>query len=56
MLADLVRGAGGGAFEAGSKGKGKAKQKIALDLDAVCHGKVDLRKDVGSLLVFSHCL
>jgi hypothetical protein len=47
MLADLVRGAGGGAFEvSGSRGKSKGQGKHKLDLDAVCHGKVDLRRDV----------
>lgn len=47
MLADLVRGAGGGAFEvSGPRGKSKGQGKHKLDLDAVCHGKVDLRRDV----------
>lgn len=48
MLADLVRGAGGGAFEGGSGGKrkGKAKEKKPLDLDAICGGKVDMSKEV----------
>jgi hypothetical protein len=50
MLADLVRGAGGGTFEGGSggrgKGKGKAKEKKPLDLDLICGGKVDMSKEV----------
>lgn len=53
MLADLIRGAGGGAFDVSSgsrgKSKGQGKQKSQLDLDSVCHGKVDLRKDVSLL-------
>ena len=50
MLADLVRGAGGGTFEGGSggpgKGKGKAKEKKPLDLGVICGGKVDMSKEV----------
>ena len=50
MLADLVRGAGGGSFEGGAgggkKGKGKAKEKKSLDLGLVCGGKVELSKEV----------
>jgi ATP-dependent DNA helicase Q1 len=53
MLADLVRGAGGGAFEGGSggrgKGKGKAKEKKPLDLGVICGGKVDMSKEVSLL-------
>ncbi|PVG04636.1 ATP-dependent DNA helicase [Serendipita vermifera] len=52
MLSDLVRGAGGGAFEAGGGGRGKNKNKVRLDLDDVCRGKVELHKDdVESLLI-----
>lgn len=51
MMSDLVRGAGGGAFETtsgagGKKGKARAKEKADIDLDAVAGGKVDLSKDV----------
>ena len=49
MLADLVRGAGGGAFEGGlrgGKGKGKAREKKPLDLGVICAGKVDMSKEV----------
>ncbi|KLO09213.1 ATP-dependent DNA helicase [Schizopora paradoxa] len=48
MLADLVRGAGGGAFGAaggGKRGKGKSKEKVSLDLDELAGGKVSLGKD-----------
>lgn len=44
-LTDLVRGAGGGGFTAGKKGK-KAQDKVDLDLDAVCEGKVSRSKIV----------
>lgn len=50
MLADLVRGAGGGTFEGGSGGRGKgerrAKEKKLLDLAVICGGKVDMSKEV----------
>ncbi|CAG8521528.1 9572_t:CDS:2 [Acaulospora colombiana] len=56
MLSDLVRGAGGGAFEVGGGGRGKNKDKVRLDLDDVCGGKVELHKDVSILLPrFSSC-
>ncbi|KAJ6604511.1 ATP-dependent DNA helicase [Mycena vulgaris] len=57
MLADLVRGNGGGSYGVGGggrKGKGKSreKEKVDLDLDVVCGGKVALKKDeLESLLV-----
>lgn len=55
MLADLVRGAGGGVFDGSTgrgKGKGKAKEKKSLDLDQICGGKVEMTKDdVESLLI-----
>jgi ATP-dependent DNA helicase Q1 len=51
MLADLVRGAGGKSYAAGvagKKGKGKAatSEKVGLDLQGVCGGKVELSKEV----------
>lgn len=49
MLADLVRGAGGGSFgiaSGGGKGKSRAKEKIGLDLEDISGGKVTLGKDV----------
>jgi ATP-dependent DNA helicase Q1 len=49
MLADLIRGAGGGSFGVVSnnrKGKGTGKEKIGLDLDEIAGGKVALSKDV----------
>lgn len=49
MLADLVRGAGGKGYAAsagGRKGKASSKEKVGLDLDEVCGGKVDMNKDV----------
>ncbi len=50
MLADLARGAGGGAFGVGSRnGKGKSKEKVGLDLETICRGKVDMSRDVGWL-------
>lgn len=50
MLADLARGAGGGAFGVGGRnGKGKSKEKVGLDLEAICRGKVDMSRDVGWL-------
>jgi ATP-dependent DNA helicase Q1 len=49
MLADLARGAGGGAFGIG--GRNKSKEKIGLDLEAICQGKVDMSRDVGCLLL-----
>lgn len=55
MLGDLVRGAGGGAYgvaAGGRKGKGNAKEKIGLDLDAIAGGKVTLPKDVSVALSF----
>lgn len=45
-LSDLARGAGGGAFDAGGNGKGKAKDKSTLDLKEVAGGKVGFSKDV----------
>lgn len=52
MLADLVRGAGGGAFGTtggGKRGKGKSKEKVNLDLDELAGGKVSLGKDVRTI-------
>lgn len=46
ILADLVRGAGGGSFTAGKKGKGAQKDKMDLNLEDLCGGKVTLLKDV----------
>ena len=51
MLAGLARGAGGGMYDVshggGKKnGKGKTKEKVALDLDDVAGGVVELTKDV----------
>src|SRR5258708_4045705 len=38
MLADLARGAGGGAFGVGGRSsKGKSKGKVELDLETICH-------------------
>lgn len=58
MLADLVRGAGGGAFGAtvGGRGRGKGrrqapvKEKVGLDLDEIAGGKVSLGKEVRAFL------
>lgn len=44
MLADLARGAGGGAFGVGGR---KGKEKVGLDLKTICQGKVDMSRDVG---------
>lgn len=51
MLAGLARGAGGGSYDVqkgkgGRKGKGKETEKVSLDLDDICGGKVDLKKEV----------
>lgn len=57
MLADLVRGAGGGAYSAGSggrKGRGGGKEKVALDLDEVCGGKITMAKNVSARLNEAH--
>lgn len=52
MLADLARGAGGGAFGvSGKKGKGNSKEKVGLDLKTICQGKVDMSRDVGRHLM-----
>ncbi|KIJ27343.1 hypothetical protein M422DRAFT_37824 [Sphaerobolus stellatus SS14] len=54
MLADLIRGAGGGSFAVsggGRKGKGKSKEKADLDLDAIAGGKVALSKDDAETLL-----
>ena len=58
MLADLVRGAGGGSFQpsgGGKRGKGKAKQKekVSLDLDDIAGGKIELGKDVSGLNILN---
>lgn len=51
MLADLVRGAGGGSYgvSSGNRRKGKqsaSKEKVELNLEEVAGGKVTLGKDV----------
>ncbi|KAF8520930.1 ATP-dependent DNA helicase [Hysterangium stoloniferum] len=54
MMADLIRGAGGGSFGvagSGRKGKGKAKEKAELDLDVIAGGKVSLNKDDAETLL-----
>ncbi|EJD05581.1 ATP-dependent DNA helicase [Fomitiporia mediterranea MF3/22] len=57
MLADLVRGAGGGAFgvASGKRGRGKAKdglkEKVELDLEELSGGKVSLGKDDTEFLI-----
>lgn len=51
MLTDLARGAGGGSFGVTSgRGKQKSKDKVDLDLDQICGGKVELSKDVSLVL------
>ncbi|KAF7310790.1 ATP-dependent DNA helicase [Mycena chlorophos] len=44
MLADLARGAGGGNYDVGGGRRGK--EKMDLNLQAVCGGKVALKKEV----------
>ena len=64
MLAGLARGVGGATYEVThkngvKKGKGKAKEKFALDLDDVAGGIVDLTKDVSNYpcsVFLSSCL
>jgi ATP-dependent DNA helicase Q1 len=59
MLADLVRGAGGGAFAGGTggkrKGKAKAtassKEKVDLDLNDIAGGKITMNKAVSYFLM-----
>ncbi|KAJ7071166.1 ATP-dependent DNA helicase [Mycena amicta] len=52
MLADLARGLGGGSYEVGGGGRRGGKQKMDLDLELVCGGKVGLKKDeVESLVI-----
>lgn len=50
MLADLVRGSGGGAFAVGGSGKGrsKASDKTRLDMDDIAGGKVEMAKEVSA--------
>ena len=60
MLADLVRGVGGGAFgvPSGGRGRGKGrsgnKEKVGLDLEEIAGGKVLLSKEVlsSTILLF----
>jgi ATP-dependent DNA helicase Q1 len=54
MLADLVRGVGGKAFQVPTGGKGRRRksqggEKVGLDLDAVAGGKSALSKDVSAM-------
>ncbi|THH10608.1 hypothetical protein EW145_g1208 [Phellinidium pouzarii] len=60
MLADLVRGVGGGAYGVsgggGKRGKGKAKEKVELDLGEIAGGKVKLGKDETEALLVSMLL
>jgi ATP-dependent DNA helicase Q1 len=56
MLADLVRGAGGGSFSVssgsgGKKRKSLSKEKVGLDLDAIAGGKISLGKEVCHLFL-----
>lgn len=56
MLGDLVRGSGGGTYGVaggGKRGKGKAKEKVDLDLEAIAGGKVNLTKDVSCRRVYA---
>lgn len=54
-LGDLARGNGRASFGLVSGGKGrrgkvkKTDEKVSLDLDALCGGKVTLSKDVSDL-------
>ena len=54
MLSDLARGNAGGSFDVNAKKKGrkgKQAEKVGLDLDEICGGKIGLTKDV-RVLVF----
>ena len=56
MLADLVRGVGGKAFQVpsgGGKGRRRKSQgeKVGLDLEGIAGGKISLSKDVSNLAV-----
>ncbi|CEL62698.1 hypothetical protein RSOLAG1IB_05054 [Rhizoctonia solani AG-1 IB] len=57
MLADLVRGVGGKAFQvpAGGSGKGRRRksqgEKVGLDLDDITGGKISLSKDDAEALI-----
>lgn len=52
MLADLVRGAGGGSYAAATGGgrKGKGKEKVSLDVNEVSGGKIAMNKNVRHVL------
>lgn len=53
MLADLVRGVGGGSYAAAAGGKkGKGKEKVSLDLNELAGGKITMNKNVR----LAHCL
>ncbi|KAJ1299658.1 hypothetical protein OPQ81_009110 [Rhizoctonia solani] len=57
MLADLVRGVGGKAFQvpAGGGGKGRRRksqgEKVGLDLEGIAGGKISLSKDDAETLI-----
>ena len=58
MLADLVRGVGGKAFQVpagGGGGRGRRRksqgEKVGLDLDGIAGGKASLSKDVSHPVV-----
>ena len=54
MLAGLARNVGGGAFDV-SHGKRKGKEKVALVLDDIVGGMVDLSRDVSGVLFVIGC-
>ena len=57
MLASLARGSGGGGYEVlrggnGRGGKGKEREKVNIDLNAIAGGPVNLTQEVCGIFIF----
>jgi ATP-dependent DNA helicase Q1 len=46
QLAEMARGVGGGVSASGGGRKGKGKEKMDINMEEICGGKVDLKQDV----------